>query len=713
MLGRYRLDAVIGRGGMGVVFRAVDERLDRTVAIKVLAPDIAGDPLVQERFLREARLASSIEHPHIVPVLEAASAGGVDYIAMRYVPGSDLGRLLRREAPLRGTRTLAIIEQVADALDAAHARGLVHRDVKPSNVLLEDRGGEWAWLSDFGLTKRMDGSVQLTREGLVGTLEYIAPEAIEHGTLDGRSDQYALGCVAYHCLSGRPPFVAQSEAQLLHAHLHDTPPPIAGSETPPSGIDEVIRRALAKRQADRFPSCRAFATELRRAIEAAPVAAAVGAGLGTATGRPADPTAPARSGRSLPSLATRRKSIVGAMVLAGAVGGSLYLVGQPRQDLGALALLPSSSPPASGVPTGAPSDPAAVADTAHPTASPAATQTPVPTDPEASTRPTSGATLAATPAPAPTEPQTSSEPSPRAAPGATPAAASLTGPDGVIVFAGKTGRRYDIWAMRPDGSGLTQITDTPDVDERSPSVSADGSRIVYDRGAARDREIWLIDRAGGGRPQQLTTDAADDFTPSISPDGRHIAWVSNRSDPRFDHVWLMTDEGDGFQGQEARATDLTNERLTAGNHSRAPAWFPDSRRIAFQSNDRDSPDIWHVTLGGARTWWTRDRRLEFQPTVGPDDTIVFIRQPLPLDTTRFLYRVTEPQGRLRRVSELQDPKDVDFSPDGERLVVARGANELITMGADGDGRRAVPIGDMRLATDPDWVESVFVPPAPR
>ena len=321
---------------MGVVFRAVDERLDRTVAIKVLAPDLAGDPLTQERFVREARLASSIEHPHIVPVLEAASAGGVDYIAMRFVPGSDLGRVLRREAPLDATRTIAIIEQVADALDAAHARGLVHRDVKPSNVLLEDRGGEWAWLSDFGLTKRMDGSVQLTREGLVGTLEYIAPEAIEHGTLDGRSDQYALGCVAYHCLSGRPPFVAQSEAQLLHAHLHDTPPPIAGSDAPPGGIDEVIRRALAKRQADRFSSCRAFATELRRAIEAAPIAGAavVAAGRGAASGSPGGSTGAARAGGLAPALSARRWQVVGAMVLAGAVGGSLYLVGQPRQGPG-------------------------------------------------------------------------------------------------------------------------------------------------------------------------------------------------------------------------------------------------------------------------------------------------------------------------------------------------------------------------------------------
>ena len=682
MLGRYRLDAVVGRGGMGVVFRAVDERLDRTVAIKVLAPDLAGDPLTQERFLREARLASSIEHPHIVPVLEAASAGGVDYIAMRFVPGSDLGRVLRREGPLNPARTLAIIEQVADALDAAHARGLVHRDVKPSNVLLEDRGGEWAWLSDFGLTKRMDGSVQLTREGLVGTLEYIAPEAIEHGTLDGRSDQYALGCVAYHCLSGRPPFVAQSEAQLLHAHLHDTPPPIAGSDAPPGDIDEVIRRALAKRQPDRFSSCRAFATELRRAIEAAPIAGAavVGAGRGAATGSPGGSTRAARSGGLAPALSARRRQLVGAMVLAGAVGGSLYFVGQPRQAPGDLALLPSGSARASSTPTIAASDPAEVAATAHPTAISAATLTPAPTEQETSARPTSGA---------------------------TPAATSLTGPDGVIVFAGKRGSNHDIWAVRPDGTGLTRITNTPDVDERSPGVSADGSRIVYAVGADGKRDIWLIE--AGGRPQRLTTDPADDFAPAISPDGRQIAWVSNRTDVRFYHVWLMTDEVDGFKGQERRGTDLTNEPLTAGNHSREPAWFPDSQRIAFQSNDRDGPDIWNVDLKGERTWWTRDRRKDFQPTVGPDETIVFVRQPDPSDTTRYLYGVAAPREQPRRTLE-------PAGPEGRGLLAGRPAARRCPRrqraAHDGLGRRRATgraHHGHAAGHGSEWVESVDLP----
>jgi serine/threonine-protein kinase len=661
MLGRYRLDAVIGRGGMGVVFRAVDERLDRTVAIKVLAPELAGDPLVQERFLREARLAAAIEHPHIVPVFEAASDGDVDYIAMRLVPGPDLGRVLRREAPLDPARALVIIEQVADALDAAHARGLIHRDVKPSNVLLEDRAEEWAWLSDFGLTKRIGGSMPPTREGLVGTLEYIAPEAIERGALDGRSDQYALACVAYHCLSGRPPFVGTSEAQILHAHLHDLAPPIAGNDVGPSEVDAVIRRALAKQPADRFPSCRAFTAELRRAIDE------VSSGGGAvepavemkATEAPGDAAGTTRSGRPSPVLVRRGRRLLVAMVLAGTLGGAMYLVAQPGQGGRESALLPPRTPGRSDPVATSRSDPAGSMST--------------------------GAAATSVTASTPT---------------------TLTGEDGVIVFAGNRYGDFDIWATRPDGTGLARLTSSPD-HERSPSVSADGSRIVYAVGVAPTRDIYLLDGNGTGRPQRLTRDTADDFAPAISPDGRHIAWVSTRSRSGHRHVWLMTDEGDGFVGRERSATDLTNERLTAGNHSQKPSWFPDGERIAFQSNDYDSPDIWSVDLEGNRTWWTRDLRRDFQPTVGPDDTIVFLHQPKAFGPF-YLYRVTSAQGETRRVSRLRDPKDVDFSPDMRRLVVFWG-DQLLTMSLSGTGQRLVTIADMPTAADPDWVGSVMVP----
>jgi serine/threonine-protein kinase len=674
MLGRYRLDAVIGRGGMGVVFRAVDERLDRTVAIKVLAPDLVGDPLVQERFLREARVAAAIEHPHIVPVFEAASAGGVDYIAMRFVPGSDLGRVLRREAPLDLGRTLTIVEQVADALDAAHAQSLVHRDVKPSNVLLEDRGGEWAWLSDFGLTKRMDGSMQLTRDGLVGTLEYVAPEVIERGTVDGRSDQYALACVAYHCLAGRPPFVARSEAQLLHAHLHDTAPPVAGIDAEPGDVDAVIRRGLAKQPAERFPSCRAFSAELRRAVERArATGAAIVTGSGAAAAAPA-----ARSDGPVPVMRGRRRLVLGAIVLAGAVAGSMYLVSQPREGTRELGLAPSSSPPASRAPT--PSTPGILVAGAPPGQTPSATDTPLPSALVASGQPT---------------------------PRATPTSTILTGEDGVIVFAARSGGDYDIWAVRPDGTGLTRLTKTSNRDERTPSVSGDGTRLVYSTGDDGDRDVWFVDLAGDRREIRLTSSVHDDFAPAISPDGERIAIVSDRSGAF--HIWVMTDTGDGFDRRARRATDVTDQPATIGNDSQEPAWYPNARRLAFQSNDLDSPDIWTVNVEReTRELVYAGRWRDLQPTVGPDGTIVFIRERSALGG-RTLVRMGPGDAAPERVSNLRDPTDVDYSPHTQRLVVARKGAGLVTMSDDGDDRRDVRIRGLTAITDPDWVESVIVP----
>jgi TolB protein len=252
-------------------------------------------------------------------------------------------------------------------------------------------------------------------------------------------------------------------------------------------------------------------------------------------------------------------------------------------------------------------------------------------------------------------------------------------------------------------------------------VSADGTRIVYVVGTQGRRELYLLDANDGMRPQRLTKNDDDDYAPAISPDGTRIAWVSDRSGRR--HIWLMTDKGDGYGGLERGATDLTDQHLTVGNHSQEPAWFPDGQRIAFQSNDLDSPDIWSIEVedSQSRTPWTADRVQDFQPTVGRDDTIVFIRA-FGLGR-RFLYRVTAPppgayrwppRGRRppTRVSRLPNPKDPDFSPDLRRLVVIQG-DELVTMSANGTGQRRVRIEGMRTVNDPDWVESVWVPSRPR
>jgi YVTN family beta-propeller protein len=244
----YRIDKEIGRGGMGVVYRATDLSLERPVALKLIAPELSSEERFRQRFLRESKLAASLGHPHILPVHAAGEADGQLYLAMRYVEGQDLKDLLADEGPLSPERAFAIVGQVAEALDAAHEKGLVHRDVKPGNVLLDERGQ--AYLSDFGLTKQMGSASTQTGE-LVGTLDYVAPEQIRGENVDGRTDQYALACVLYECLAGKPPFRKRTEAEVLWGHMQEQPPPLSGY----SELDPVLARGLAKDRVERYPTC--------------------------------------------------------------------------------------------------------------------------------------------------------------------------------------------------------------------------------------------------------------------------------------------------------------------------------------------------------------------------------------------------------------------------------------------------------------------------
>jgi serine/threonine protein kinase len=274
-LAGYRIDRLLGRGGMSVVYLAEDPRLKRRVALKVIAPELAQDEQFRHRFVRESELAASLDHPNIVPIYEAGEADGVLFIAMRYVEGIDLKALIERDGPLEPGRAVGILRQVAGALDAAHARGLVHRDVKSSNVLVATSEGEeeHAYLSDFGLTKRSaSDSGALTGTGqFLGTVDYAAPEQFQRGTLDGRADQYSLGCVAYECLVGETPFHSETEVATMYAHLNEAPPkPSEHREGLPPAVDAVMARVLAKDPAARYGSCREFVRDLESAVRTEP-----------------------------------------------------------------------------------------------------------------------------------------------------------------------------------------------------------------------------------------------------------------------------------------------------------------------------------------------------------------------------------------------------------------------------------------------------------
>ena len=257
---------------MGVVYRATQLGLGRPVALKVIAPQLADDPDFRSRFERESQVAASLDHPHVIPIYHAGESDGTLYIAMRYVDGTDLAEVIEAEGRVDGAHAVAIVAEVASALDIAHERGLVHRDVKPANILVARNGRqEHVYLTDFGLMKDTSLVDGLTQTGqFVGTVDYAAPEQIEGKASTARADVYALGCVLFHAVTGQRPYERDSDVAKLFAHLHD-PPPAVTDLLPafPSMFDDVIRRALAKNPDDRFPS----AGDLAEAASAALVEA--------------------------------------------------------------------------------------------------------------------------------------------------------------------------------------------------------------------------------------------------------------------------------------------------------------------------------------------------------------------------------------------------------------------------------------------------------
>jgi serine/threonine protein kinase len=276
----YTIEEQIGRGGMAVVYRASDRRLNRPVALKILAPELASDEGYRQRFLREMRAAAAVDHPNIVPVFDAGEADGALFIAMRFVDGQDVRTMLETSGRLPAARACRLIAQAASALDAAHANGLVHRDVKPGNMLIGRAHPDHLYLSDFGLSKQRVSSAPLTLTGqFMGTLDYMAPEQIEGNPIDGRADLYALACTAFEMLAGQPPYQRDAHLAVMWAQV-SAPVPSLRALRPdlPPAVDPVMAKALAKTPDARYPTCMAFARALAAACGVGGEAVEAGSG---------------------------------------------------------------------------------------------------------------------------------------------------------------------------------------------------------------------------------------------------------------------------------------------------------------------------------------------------------------------------------------------------------------------------------------------------
>ncbi len=599
-LAGFRIERLLGRGGMGVVYLAEQLKYGRKVALKVLAPELASDASFRERFEQEWRTAAKLEHPNIVPIYEAGEADGVLYIAMRYVAGTDLGALLARQGRLTPERAVGIVTQIGSALDAAHAQGLVHRDVKPGNILLSAGASDEAehvYLTDFGVAKQTRTPAGLTRTGLfVGTVDYSAPEQIEGKEIDGRADVYALGCVLYQCLTGALPYEKDSEVATLYAHLHE-PPPALSERRPglPPAVDAVIAKALAKSPDDRDSTCRELSTAAREALglsTARGAAPTVIAGVGeTVVDRPVAPAATVASSPR-PWWRSRAALIAAAAVLVAGAGAGIGIALSGGGDGGETA--------AGG--TGGGTTGAATGDTGATGATPVAddgkgvlafsSQRDGDFDIYASALDGSGRVLLT--------------------PGAADEGGPRFSPDGSrIVFYGSADGDFEIYTMDTDGGNVTQLTDN-DVADLYPSWSRDGTKIAYTEEVDGSAEIFVMD-ADGSSQTRLTSNGVDERYPSFSPDGSRIAF-STASDSGFE-IGVMNGDGSGVEQLTANTAD-----------DDAPDWSPDGALIVF-SSDRNGGnfDIWTITPDGAdpRRLATASREDAIPRWVGDGSRIVF------------------------------------------------------------------------------------------
>lgn len=678
-IGRYKLIDVRGRGGVGVVHRAIDLDLDRVVALKLIDPRFGPDPDILGRFALEAELARVLEHPNVMPIYEAGEYEGLLYIAMPLIEGPSIKELIANEGQLQPRRAWPIVAQIADALDAAHEAGVVHRDVKPQNILIaKHEKRDHALLTDFGLVKQMTLDTELTNTGqLMGSLHYLAPEQIEGRPPDGRADVYSLGCVLFECLTGRVPFTGDTGYSLLWAHVNAIPP--RASELRPDlgdAIDLVIGKAMAKLPEDRHLTAGDLAEDARRALhlprrKASPAARAFEENAITG---PRDLWAkppgkvPVLEGAKVPAPPKPRWSygpiaVAIAILVAGIPLLRSDTPARPPQAGSVLAEVPSELPHEG--------DPALTATSS---------------EGRAPRVPRKAASLVtrtdvgdARVARAPERAEMS---------GAVELTDEVTtqpipGVNGKIAYS-EGGEIYTMW---PDGRGLENLTAPEGGFAYWPRWSPDGTKIAFHNDPG---QIWVMD-ADGSNARAL----AAGFRPSWSPDGSQIAFMNNGAQGSFD-IFVMNSDG----------TEI--RRLTSSPLDEfSPDWSPDGAQIAYTRGNFNAgqSDIWVMNSDGSVQRELVARVLsEADPDWSPDGrTILF--NGVDNNNTWEIFSV-DLDGRnftqLTTTSNLAGHPS--WSPDGKKIVFVAGHAEawrLHTMDADGSNIRLLtPSNGIRQV--PSW-----------